>query len=273
MYEAYWQLHTRPFENCSDSAFYYPSEVHQGALLKLRYAVENQLGAALLVGTAGTGKTMIVQWLKRQLNERFSPFTHLVFPKMSGAELLAYLAGELGAGHLAEGAIGIDGPVRRLQHFLIENSRRGSHAVIVIDEAHMLLESDALDTMRLLLNFEGDDRPSHTLVLVGHPQLLPALERMSALEARLGVKCLLRPLTCDETASYISHRMTAGGATHEIFTAEALTMVHELSAGNPRRINRLCDLSLLIGFAEEQVRINAHQIEAVCSELVTISVE
>jgi type II secretory pathway predicted ATPase ExeA len=103
--------------------------------------------------------------------------------------------------------------------------------------------------------------------------LLPALERLPALEARLGVKCLLRPLNVEETISYVNHRMTAAGAPREIFSGEALSTVHELTGGNPRRINRLCDLALLIGYAEEQVRINAPQIEAVCNELVTVAPE
>jgi general secretion pathway protein A len=50
-------------------------------------------------------------------------------------------------------------------------------------------------------------------------------------------------------------------------------MLFELTGGNPRRVNRLCDLALLIGYAEEQVRINAPQIEAVCTELVTVAPE
>ena len=109
--------------------------------------------------------------------------------------------------------------------------------------------------------------------MIGQPQLLPALERLPALEARLGVKCLLRPFNLEETISYVSHRLTAAGAEHEIFTSEALTALYQLTGGNPRRINRLCDLALLIGYAEEQVRINAPQVEAVCNELVTVSPE
>jgi general secretion pathway protein A len=83
----------------------------------------------------------------------------------------------------------------------------------------------------------------------------------------------LRPLNLEETVSYVSHRLTAAGATSEIFTSDALATLHQLTAGNPRRINRLCDLALLVGYAEEQVRINAPQIEAVCNELVTIAPE
>jgi general secretion pathway protein A len=271
MYKAYWQLQSRPFDNCTDARFYYPSEVHQGALLKLRYVVENERGAALLAGGPGSGKTLVIGSLRRQLDERYHPFVHLVFPQMTLRELVAYLAGEMGALATPSAAVPLDESVRRLQHFLGENTRRGHHAIVAIDEAHLLLENDGLDTLRLLLNLEGMSKPALTLLLVGQPQLLPALERLPALEARLGVKCLLRPFNLEETISYVSHRLSAAGATHEIFTSEALSTLYQLTGGNPRRINRLCDLALLIGYAEEQVRINAHQIEAVSNELVTVS--
>jgi general secretion pathway protein A len=273
MYKTYWQLNCRPFENCTDSRFYYPSEVHQGALLKLRYAVENARGAALLTGAAGSGKTLLINSLRRQLDACFTPMVHLVFPQMPVADLLAYLAVEIGAQPRTDARVTVDESVRSLQHFLIENSRRGCQAVIAIDEAQLLIESGALETLRLLMNFEGPSRPALTLLLIGQPQLLPALERMPGLEARLGVKCLLRPLSLEETVSYVNHRMTAAGAQHEIFSSEALSTLHQLTGGNPRRINRLCDLALLIGYAEEQVRINSPHIEAVSNELVTISPE
>jgi general secretion pathway protein A len=190
---------------------------------------------------------------------------------MSVRELVAYLAGEMGALASPSTSVPLDESVRRLQHFLIDNTRRGHKAVVAIDEAHLLVDSEALDALRLLLNLEG--AAELTLLLVGQPQLLPALERLPALEARLGVKCLLRPFNLEETISYVSHRMTAAGATHEIFTSEALSRLYQLTGGNPRRINRLCDLALLIGYAEEQVRINAHQIDSVCNELVTVTPE
>jgi len=211
--------------------------------------------------------------LKRQLDERFSPFVHLVFPQMTVPELLAYLAAGLGAMSNPNSTAPVDETVRCLQYLLRDNSARGSHAVIAIDEAQLLLDSGALETLRLLLNFEEADKPALTLLLVGQPQLLPALQRLPGLEARLGVKCLLRTFSLEETVSYVTHRMVAAGSTHEIFTSEALSALHQLTSGNPRRINRLCDLALLIGFAEEQRRINAPQIEAVCNELVTIAPE
>ena len=268
MYEAYWQLETKPF-GPTDARAYYPSEVHQGALLKLRYAVENRLGAAVLAGASGLGKTLLVHALRRQLPPAAAPFVHLVFPQMNQRELLAYLAGELRGEPAAAGA-GVDQTIRQIAAFLEANTARQRHAVVVVDEAHLLADGELLETLRLLLNFEADGAPQLTLLLVGEPLLLPTLDRAAALEERVGVKCLLRAFTLEETMSYVSHRMTAAGARRDVFTSDALHTLHSLTLGNPRRINRLCDLALLIGFAEERREIVPDLLEAVSSELVAV---
>jgi type II secretory pathway predicted ATPase ExeA len=99
------------------------------------------------------------------------------------------------------------------------------------------------------------------------------LDRMPQWEERLGVKCLLRPLSEAETAGYVEHRLRVAGATRSIVDPDALGTVHALTHGIARRINRLCDLALLIGFAEEQTTLNAEHFEAVCRELVAVTAE
>ena len=71
MYESYWQLKQKPFESSADPRFYYPGESHQAALLKLRYAIENRRGAALLCGPSGSGKTLVANMLRGALSEQF----------------------------------------------------------------------------------------------------------------------------------------------------------------------------------------------------------
>src|SRR5918996_3550679 len=95
MYLAHWSLAARPFENSSDARFYFPGPSQQAALLKLRYAVENRRGAAILAGEAGLGKTLVAQTLVRQLADTFRPRVHIVFPQMPPEQLLAYLADQL----------------------------------------------------------------------------------------------------------------------------------------------------------------------------------
>ncbi|MEX1222998.1 MAG: AAA family ATPase [Pirellulales bacterium] len=274
MYTTYWQLAEKPFENGSQEAFYFASEAHQGALLKLRYAIENRRGGGLLAGGSGLGKTMLVQMLRRELDEDGMRVRHLVFPQMTSRELIAYIAAELGADELRDGCEpGADVSVRFIQQQLRQHHEEGLHDVLVIDEAHLLAEEGSLELIRLLLNFEIDGTPALSLLLVGQTGLLPAVDRNPGLEERLGVKCLLRPLNLEETIQYVNHRLSAAGARREIFSHESLERLFHLTHGKPRKINRLCDLALLIGYAEEQQSISAHHIESVSQELIAVAPE
>jgi len=161
--------------------------------------------------------------------------------------------------------------VRRIERRLISNSRRGRHAVLVVDEAHLLDGQSTLEALRLLLNFELEGAPALTLLLVGQPALLPTMDRMPQWEERLAVKCLLRPFGESETAAYVEHRLRAAGADRAIVEPEAMSALHALTHGVARRINRLCDLALLIGFAEERTTLSAGHFEAVCHELVAVA--
>jgi len=270
MYESYWQLNQKPFDNGCDPAFYYPGESHQAALLKLRYAIENQRGGALLAGPSGSGKTLLVGMLCQLLAESVTPLVHVVFPQMSTEELLAYLASKLNGAPRGGGTPTVRQSIEQIEHSLAENAKRGQQAVAVIDEAHLLEDRRTLEAIRLLLNFQAGGRPAITLLLVGQPGILPVMERMPPVEERLGVKCLLRPFTARETAEYVNHRLRTAGADRAIFEPEAIGTLHQLSHGVPRRINRLCDLALLIGYAEECRTIDASRLEAVSRELVAV---
>lgn len=271
MYLEYWNLSSQPFESIDNRASLYPSEAHEGALMKLRYAIENQRGAAVLAGPAGTGKTLVASLLQQQLDARFEPFVRLVFPQMSSRDLLVYLAEELGAPPADPPRHTVEESVRRLQFYLAQNAHLDRHAVVVVDEAHLLEDCGALETLRLLLNFEIDAKPTLSLLLVGQMGLVSAIGRLPSLAERIGVSSLLRALTAEETAGYVTHRLRRAGAARDVFTPDALEALHYLGHGIPRQINRLADLALLVGFADRLHELAAEQIEAVSEELVAIS--
>jgi len=272
MYENHWQLTHKPFENTTDLQFYFPAESHQGALLKLQYAIENRRGAALLVGTSGLGKTLLLRALAKQLGEAYSPIAHVVFPQMPADQLLAFICDEI-TGHASSSTPTIQQSVQRLGKALHEIAEAGRHVVLIIDEAHLIADAESLETLRLLMNFEHAGRPALTLILSGQPAVLPTLDRVPELDERIGVKCLLNKFTLEETRSYIQHRMQLAGSSTPIFEDAAIETIHQLSHGVPRRINRLSDLALLIGFAEEHRTVGAEQIESVASELVAVTTD
>jgi len=271
MYEEYWQLETKPFEPTTDARFRYPSAAQQAAFHKLRYAIESRRGAALLAGPAGIGKTLLAASLSEQLDESVDKFVQVVFPLMSSRDLLIFLAEQLGTPPADPPQYTVEESLRRLQFAFEESGRRGQHTVIVVEEAHLLEDTGLLETLRLLLNLQTADQPAFTLLLSGQPALLSAIERNRSLEERLDIKILLKTFSAEETAGYIQHRMQAAGASRTIFADDTLQLAHQLSGGIPRRINRLCDLALVVGFASQQHTIGAAELQAVSDELVTIS--
>jgi general secretion pathway protein A len=273
MYLDYWQLAAKPFEPSADRTEFFSCEAHEGALSKLRYAVENRRGAAVLAGQTGVGKTLLVQLLRSELAETFTPQVHLVFPQMSSRELLVYLAEQLGAPPAETPRHTIEESVRRLEFALSHNAREERHALIVVDEAHLLEDCGVLETLRLLLNFEVAGQPTFTLLLVGQMGLISALGRLPSLEERVAVKALLPAFSEEETARYVNFRLDAAGAVRDIFTPDALEALHYLSHGVVRQINRLGDLALLVGFADRLPQLTAHHVESVSEELVTLAVD
>lgn len=59
MYEKYWGLQEKPFENTPDPKFFYKSSKHEEALARLLYIIEEHKGFGILTGDYGSGKTLI----------------------------------------------------------------------------------------------------------------------------------------------------------------------------------------------------------------------
>ena len=131
MYESYWQLQRRPFENNADPQFYYPGESHQAALLKLRYAVENRRGGALLAGVSGSGKTLLVNMMRTMLGDGFRPLrAPRLSPDADGRPLGLSGRGIRRPRRPGLGA-SVQESVRRIGRALTENAQNGRHAVLV----------------------------------------------------------------------------------------------------------------------------------------------
>ena len=132
-------------------------------------------------------------------------------------------------------------------------------------DAHLIEDCRIFQTLQLLLNYR-DEWP-FTLILSGQRSLLARVARMPELDERIGVKALLQPFSRDETGDYIRHRLAVAGLKQAIFDEAALTEIQELSGGTPRRINRIADLSLLVGYADGRSAVSAREVEAVSEEV------
>jgi general secretion pathway protein A len=268
MYESYWGLSVRPFDDRTDPAFYYPAEGHQAALVRMRYIFERPSSAAVVAGPSGTGKTLLLEAIERQLSARQFVFARVAFPLLSRIELLSYLADQIGeTGQESSGVRPVDVSLRQIERGLERFSSQEKRVIIVVDDAHSIDDPQALEALRLLMNLDTPKIPGPSLLLTGQTRLLQTLERTSNLDDRISAKCLLRAFSVEETAGYLAHRIQAAGRVSDVFDASAVEAIHARAGGIPRRINRLGDLALLVGFVNARQSISAPQIEAIADEL------
>lgn len=272
MYEHYWRMDRPAFENDHDPEFFFPARAHHGALLKLRYLLENRKGLGLLVGEHGLGKTYLTHVLERQLEALPLRVVRVVFPLLRPDELLRYVAHQLGiatadGGHPAT----TDHVLSRLETHLDELGDDGRRPVLIVDDAH-LLSSDLLQALQLLLNLQAE-RNGFSLLLVGRSDLLPRVGRLPGLADRVAVRTALQPLTLDEARQYVAHRLRIAGLDRSVLDPAAVRAAWEHSAGQPRRLNQLCDLALLVGYADGLSSLSSIEVHAAAEELVLVSVD
>lgn len=267
MYQEYWKLKEKPFQNTPDPRFLYYSTQHEEALLKLVYAVKERLGAAVLTGVFGCGKTLLGQALLQELSEDKYKIAFIANPQMDYVELLRSIVRHLKSIELPvkKTELSADYLLEVLDKILTDNMRDGHETVVVIDEAHIIKDEKMFEEIRLLLNFQRQDRFLLTLLLFGQPELRQMIEDNKQLEQRVGIKCHLDSLNETDTKNYIIHRLKVVGGSEAIFTDEAMKLIFEHTGGIPRRINRICDLSLLAGFGKKVDQIN--------EEIVSVELE
>ena len=253
MYEEYWGLSEKSFLNTPDPRFLYHSPQHEEALNRLIYTVHERIGAGVLTGIFGCGKTVIAQALMGELSSAKYKTAYITNPRLDDVDILRMIVHHLGTK---------EPPVRKadvlnlLYDTLLDNMRNGKETVVIIDEAHAITNDDIFEEIRLLLNFQLKDRFLLTLLLLGQPELKERIDKNIQLEQRINVKCYLSSLDMKGTHDYIIHRLAVAKRTEPIFTEKAISAIFDYSGGIPRRINRLCDMCLLAGFGKRIDRID-----------------
>ena len=68
----------------------------------------------------------------------------------------------------------------------------------------------------------------------------------------------------------VVERLETAGASEPIFDDAGIDALFEQSGGVPRKINRLCDLALLVAYADGLTAVTPSEVEAVVDELVAV---
>jgi general secretion pathway protein A len=267
MYLSFFGLNEKPFAITPDPRYLYLSERHAEALAHLLYGINEAGGFVQLTGEVGTGKTTIVRSLLAQTPKN-AEIALILNPRMTAPEFLLTICEEIGIGVPDSSIKSLKDLVDILSHYLLRAHANGRRVVLVVDEAQNLAPA-VLEQVRLLTNLETNTQKLLQIILIGQPELRELLARneLRQLAQRITGRYHLHPLSRDETAAYVRHRLRVAGATTDIFSGPALSELYRLSVGVPRVINVICDRALLGSYSMDRHRVTGTLVRHAASEV------
>jgi len=264
MYNEFYNLKLSPFKISCDPAFMWFGEKHQEALATLKYGILDNKGFLLLTGDVGTGKTSLINALIQSLAQDII-YTSVPDPSLMKLDFFNYIAASFGMDKefTSKGAF-----LAHFKKFLLSASEKNKKVLLIIDEAQLLTQ-EMLEEIRLLSNIEKPDAKLINIFFIGQNEFNEILNRPQnrAVLQRMTLNFNLDPLTPEEVDAYIRHRLKVAGTQERLFDWDAVQEIFLYSGGFPRRINILCDHSLLSGFVKEQRIIDATIVKECAKEL------
>jgi general secretion pathway protein A len=267
MYLSFFGLLEKPFAITPDPRYLYLSARHAEALAHLLYGINEAGGFVQLTGEVGTGKTTIIRSLLAQTPKN-AEIALILNPRMTASEFLLTICEELGIGVPDAATESRKDLVDILNHYLLRAHAEGRRIVLVVDEAQNLAP-EVLEQVRLLTNLETNTQKLLQIILIGQPELRDLLARneLRQLAQRVTGRYHLHPLSAEETAAYVRHRLRVSGATSDIFSSMALAELYHLSGGVPRVINVVADRALLGAYTQDRHRATSGLVRHAAGEV------
>src|SRR5437867_9730439 len=163
MYEAYWELSETPFDNSPSPNVFDLSPEHEEALVRLVYTVRHRKGCGMLTGEYGCGKTTLSRALIQRLEAERYEIGLLTNPSWTPVDFLREVLYQLGVETQETRKPEL---LHLLNDVFFRNYQAGRDSVVIVDDAQLIEDDSAFDALRLLLNFQTDERFLVTLLLL-----------------------------------------------------------------------------------------------------------
>ncbi len=266
MYEQFYGLRETPFSVQPDPRYAFPSVEHKVSIAKMRYAVDQKRGLAVLTGPVGSGKTTIANGLQMTWDD--DPTKTVAFlpgaPVRTPGQFLRLILEAFGTPALRTEAQNR----QALERFLLDEYTAGRHPVLLLDEGQNVT-SRVIDAISDLTNFQTSQTKLITVVMLAQDNLPKKLERHDAFRSRIAVVGRLDPLSLEEMTEMIAFRITTagGGAIDTYFEPQALADVHAITRGVPRDVCVLCDSLFVNGYVRDQRLMTPALVARTLSEM------
>lgn len=193
---------------------------------------------ALVIGHTGSGKTTILTWIEKFINNSGKNFRAFYIPKppIDKDDLISLFKSFFGY-NIIDNFRFRDMKAQILPKYLIKKTLSKKY-VLLIDESHEA-SIEVLEWLRTL----ADMVPNLLIVFAGLPSFEQKIEtNIPTLGMRITTKIYLTSLDSVETESLIRKRIEdAGGNNLKPFTDDSIKRIYEITGGFPREIIKVCD--------------------------------
>lgn len=268
MYEDHFGLIDKPFRIAPDSDTGYLGHHQEQALAYVEYSIREKVGYILLTGEMGVGKTTLLHCLLKRLDPSID-VAAIFNTHASQPPLFQRILDNFG---LSAERADKRGYPEQLYPFLVDRQAEGRCVLLIVDDAQNLAD-EALEEIQTLSNLQTDHHPLISIVLVGQPEITARLQRpeFHPIAQRFTLSYHLPSLNEEETKRYIAYRIQKVGGEPGIFTPEAIRKMYHHSGGNPRTINMIGKLALLLGYTNRQKVIDDDAIGKVMEKTVILA--
>lgn len=250
----YYGLQEMPFGDAVNPKYFYKTDGHDEAFVRLMLAIRHDIALGLVTGPSGSGKTLLSQLILQGVDTaKMQAALVLVSPNMSKTALLRAILEELEVEAPEGSFVGAQALLKLLHQRVIDLHHAGRKLVLLVDECHFL-PSESLHMVRTISNLEVPERKLATILLFGEDRFVRRLAHPTheSLRNRIFLRSELQPLGAADTMQYVKFRLLVSGRMDDLFDAPAFAAIHELTGGVCRRINKLCTLALIEGFLRRQ---------------------
>lgn len=267
MYQSHWGLQETPFRSCVDPRFFHEGPNQEEALARLHFLVDQGRRLGLLMGPAGSGKSLLLEVFANRIRGSGQPVAKVDLLGTDPAELLWRLAAAFGSNPDARSSLA--SLWRRVTDRISEHRYQQLQTVVLLDDVDAATTA-VLEQISRLARYDASPQSRLTIALAGQQQRMGRLG--AALLELAELRIDLEPWEQGDTESFLRTSLARAGREAPVFSQKAVARLQELTCGVPRRVSQLADLALVAGAGRQLEQIDAETIESVYHELGVIEV-
>jgi type II secretory pathway predicted ATPase ExeA len=262
--QSYFGFTQLPFDRRIAPGALYRSVSHQEARARIQFLI-SQGALGLICGEVGAGKTCAARAAVSTLDHSRHTIIYLANPAVGTRGIYCQIVQTLGGEPQHYKANLIPQAVELLER---ERTERAKQVVLLVDEAHLLSPAQ-LEELRLLTNAEMDSQSPFAGILLGQPTLRKKLRlgSFAALDQRIALRYELPGMTEQESAEYVRHHIELAGRKDNLFSDDALELLHRSSRGIPRQLNNISSQALIACFAGQKSIVDLTCAQAAVAEV------